>query len=52
MNKFDHHSEFVVGVDFSMFREGYFGTASWDKSVGVLKIDDNPRSVLQAAGMV
>ena len=52
MNKFDHHSEFVVGVDFNMFREGYFGTASWDKSVGVMKIDDNPRSVLHAAGMV
>lgn len=52
MNRFDMHSEFVVGLDFSMFREGQFATASWDKSVAVLRIDDNPRTVLQAAGLV
>jgi len=22
INRFDHHSEFVVGADFNMFREG------------------------------
>jgi hypothetical protein len=22
MNRFDHHSEFVTGLDFSMFNEG------------------------------
>jgi hypothetical protein len=46
MNRFDMHSEFVVGLDFSMFREGQFATASWDKTVAVLRIDDNPRTVL------
>jgi peroxin-7 len=52
MNKFDNHSEFVVGLDFSMIREGYLATASWDKSFGVMRIDENPRSVQMAAGMM
>jgi len=51
MNRFDHHSEFVVGVDFSLFREGSLATASWDKTVSTFRIDDNPKSLLQAAGM-
>ena len=44
MNRFDNHSEFVVGLDFSLFQEGQLATASWDKSVAVYRIDDNPKS--------
>ena len=46
MNKFDHHTEFVVGLDFNMFEEGRLATASWDKAVSAIKIDDAPRQVL------
>ena len=46
INRFDHHTEFVVGLDFSMFKEGQFATASWDKSVATLRIDDNPKLLL------
>jgi len=52
MNRFDHHTEFVVGVDFSMFNEGQFATASWDKTISTLRIDDNPKQVMQAAGLM
>ena len=51
MNRFDHHSEFVVGVDFSLFKERSIATASWDKSVSTFRIDDNPKVLLQTAGM-
>lgn len=42
MNRFDHHTEFVVGLDFNMHQEGLLATGSWDKSICTLKIDDNP----------
>jgi WD40 repeat protein len=51
MNRFDHHSEFVTGLDFSMFNEGQLATASWDKSVGTFSIDENPKVMLKAAGL-
>lgn len=51
MNRFDHHTEFVVGLDFNMFVEGRLATASWDKSLAAIKIDDSPKSVLQMAGL-
>lgn len=46
MNRFDHHTEFVVGLDFSMFNEGQLATASWDKTISTLRIDDNPKQVM------
>lgn len=32
---FDHHSEFVLGVDLSLFEENTVATAAWDRSVCV-----------------
>ena len=46
VNRFDNHSEFVVGLDFSMFEEGKLASASWDKSVAVFSIEDDPRQLL------
>lgn len=51
INKFDHHTEFVVGLDFNMFNQGLLATASWDKSVATFSIEENPRVVMQAAGL-
>jgi hypothetical protein len=49
MNKIDNHSEFVVGVDFSLFDEGRLATASWDRTVAVYHIDDDPKLVHRIA---
>lgn len=46
INKFDNHTEFVVGLDFNLFVEKQLATASWDKSVAVFKYDDNPRLLM------
>mmetsp|Transcript_28735 Transcript_28735/g.20795 ORF Transcript_28735/g.20795 Transcript_28735/m.20795 type:complete len:106 (-) Transcript_28735:78-395(-) len=43
INRFDNHSEFVVGLDFNMFVENQLATASWDKSSAIVNIDDNPK---------
>lgn len=43
INRFDQHTEFVVGLDFNLFVEKQLASASWDKSVGVYKYDDNPK---------
>eukprot|EP00928_Gymnodinium_smaydae_P066880 TRINITY_DN49841_c0_g1_i1.p1 TRINITY_DN49841_c0_g1~~TRINITY_DN49841_c0_g1_i1.p1 ORF type:complete len:333 (-),score=62.59 TRINITY_DN49841_c0_g1_i1:429-1427(-) len=32
---FDHHSEFVLGVDYSLFEENLLATAAWDRTVCV-----------------
>ena len=45
MNRFDHHTEFVVGLDFNMHQEGVLATTSWDKSASVFRIDDSPQAV-------
>ena len=29
-NRYDHHTEFVVGLDFNLFVPGEIATASWD----------------------
>jgi len=49
INKVDNHSEFVVGIDFSLFEEGTLATASWDRTVAVYKIDDDPKTVHRIA---
>ena len=51
VNRFDHHTEFVTGIDFSMFQEGRLATASWDKRISALSIDDSPKLLLQAVGL-
>lgn len=35
LERLDHHSEFVVGLDFNMFIEGQIASCSWDESVAV-----------------
>lgn len=37
MTRFDHHSEFVLGVDFSLFNEGQIASCSWDELVCVMR---------------
>jgi hypothetical protein len=34
-----------------MFNQGLLATASWDKSVATFSIEENPRVVMQAAGL-
>lgn len=46
VNRFDNHTEFVVGLDFNLFQEGQMASVSWDKSVAVFRIDDNPRLLM------
>ena len=43
INKFDNHSEFVVGLDFNLFVEKQLASASWDKTCAVYRYDDNPK---------
>jgi peroxin-7 len=38
VNKFEQHTEFVVGLDFNLFVERQMATASWDKTVQIVKI--------------
>ena len=33
IRSWDHHSEFAVGLDFSVLREGMIASAGWDESV-------------------
>ena len=35
VNRFDNHSEFVVGLDFSMHQSGQLASVSWDKTAAV-----------------
>lgn len=45
INRFDHHTEFVVGLDFNLFVEKQLAACSWDKGVSVFRYDDNPRAI-------
>ena len=36
--KFEHHTEFVVGIDFNLFFEGQIATCSWDETVDVIPL--------------
>ena len=38
VNKFEQHTEFVLGLDFNLFVERQMATASWDKTVQIVKI--------------
>ena len=42
--RFDHHTEFVFGVDFSLFRPNQIATASWDEFVCVFDVTGPPPS--------
>eukprot|EP00747_Dinoflagellata_sp_TGD_P168233 gnl/TRDRNA2_/TRDRNA2_194133_c0_seq1.p1 gnl/TRDRNA2_/TRDRNA2_194133_c0~~gnl/TRDRNA2_/TRDRNA2_194133_c0_seq1.p1 ORF type:complete len:331 (-),score=57.74 gnl/TRDRNA2_/TRDRNA2_194133_c0_seq1:78-1070(-) len=39
---FDHHTEFVLGVDLSLFEENLLATAAWDRSVCVWNCVQGP----------
>lgn len=42
LHKYEHHSEFVLGCDFNLFHEGQLASCSWDSSVHVWHIGENP----------
>ena len=35
LHRFEHHTEFVVGLDFNIFIEGQLASCSWDEKVFV-----------------
>lgn len=41
-NEFDHHTEFVLGVDFNNYMENIVATCSWDETVTVFDISKPP----------
>ena len=45
MNRFEHHTEFVVGLDCNLFVEKQIATCSWDKKTSVFNFDENPTLV-------
>lgn len=42
VEKYDHHSEFVVGIDFNLFREGQFASCAWDEHVCIWNYGEKP----------
>jgi len=40
IQKSDHHTEFVLGVDFCIFTPGQIATCSWDEMVVVWNLSD------------
>lgn len=45
VNRMEHHTEFVVGLDWNMFIEGQLGSASWDETVTLFDMRDNLKSI-------
>jgi peroxin-7 len=39
---FDHHSEFVLGVDWSLFEENSLATCAWDRTVCIWNVARGP----------
>lgn len=39
---FDHHREFILGMDWSTFNSGLFASTSWDRSICVWNADTGP----------
>jgi peroxin-7 len=48
INQFEHHTEFVTGLDFNLFVENQLASASWDKVCSVFSISDNAVNVANA----
>lgn len=44
LNRFDHHTEFAVGLDWSMFVEGLLASTGWDEMVYVWHRGSDPRA--------
>ena len=47
INRFEHHSEFAVGLDFNLFIPGQISTGSWDGHCAVWNIQGQPPPKLQ-----
>eukprot|EP00271_Cylindrocystis_brebissonii_P017913 TRINITY_DN4876_c0_g1_i2.p1 TRINITY_DN4876_c0_g1~~TRINITY_DN4876_c0_g1_i2.p1 ORF type:complete len:104 (-),score=9.45 TRINITY_DN4876_c0_g1_i2:838-1149(-) len=43
--RYDHHTEFVVGLDMSPLVEGLLATCAWDELVFVWKHGTDPRAM-------
>lgn len=53
VDHFDHHTEFVLGIDLNLFEENLVATASWDRTVCVWNIAKGrpgppPPNIIQA----
>ncbi len=44
MRKWDHHTEFAVGLDVSTLTEGMLASAGWDEMVWVWPSASDPRA--------
>jgi peroxin-7 len=42
IQRFDHHTEFVVGLDLSLFEENLMATAAWDRTACVWNCVQGP----------
>jgi len=42
IQRFEHHTEFVIGLDFNMFIEGQIASCSWDETVAVWMLGQQP----------
>jgi len=42
IQRFDHHTEFVVGIDLSLFEENLLATAAWDRTACVWNCVQGP----------
>lgn len=44
LRHWDHHTEFAVGLDFSVLSEGMLASCGWDEMVHVWSQSGNPRA--------
>eukprot|EP00475_Leptophrys_vorax_P002944 TRINITY_DN1167_c0_g1_i1.p1 TRINITY_DN1167_c0_g1~~TRINITY_DN1167_c0_g1_i1.p1 ORF type:complete len:350 (-),score=63.30 TRINITY_DN1167_c0_g1_i1:46-1062(-) len=42
VERYDHHSEFVVGIDFNLFVEDLYASCSWDETATVWHYGEKP----------
>ena len=42
MNRYEHHSEFVLGFDFNLFHEGEMASCGWDNMVYTWNMGEIP----------
>lgn len=38
VRRLDHHTEFVVGIDFNLFAENQLASCSWDQTVDLFNV--------------
>ena len=52
INEFNHHTEFVTGLDFSMFVEGQLASVGWDGATAVFNMQENKEKLRELRGMM